>query len=167
MSETLTSSIKVALSAVLVGDADIGNRSANIPFSESHAFTHGTGANQANQIFADTRQIAASTTEDLDLYGGFTSPLGTTLNFAKIKAIVIYAHTTNTNNVLVGGDAASVPIFGNVNDLISIRPGGLFVITAPDSAGIAVTQTTGDILQIANSSSGSVVDYDIVVIGVV
>lgn len=168
MSETLTANVKVAVNATLTGDSDLGGRDYVLTYSKTLSFAHGTGADQANQIWTDTRQIAASTTEDLDLSGVLTSPLGTTLVFTKIKAIIIYAYSTNTNNVVVGGDANGlVNWVGNANDVINLRPGGFICLTAPDATAYAVTAATGDILQIANSSSGSVVDYDIIVIGVV
>ncbi len=168
MAESLAASIKLAVNATLTGDNDLGNRDYNLSYSKTIQFSNGTGANQANQIWTDTRQIAASTTEDLDLAGVLVSPLGTTLTFTKVKAIIVYAHSTNTNNIVIGGDANGlVNWVGNANDVVNIRPGGFICLTAPDSTAYAVTAATGDILQIANSSSGSVVDYDIIVIGVV
>ncbi len=168
MSETLTASVKVAVNATLVGDNDLGSRDYTLSYNKTLSFAHGTGTNQANQIWTDTRQIAASTTEDLDLAGVLVSPLGTTLTFTKIKAIVIYAYSTNTNNVVIGGDTnALINWVGNANDVINLRPGGFICLTAPDATAYGVTASTGDILQIANSSSGSIVDYDIIVIGVV
>jgi len=168
MSETLAATVKLTVNATLTGDADLGNRVYNLPFSKTHSLTHGAGLNQANTVWSDTREIAASTTEDLDLYGGLTSALGTTLNFTRIKFIMISAATTNVNNVLIGGDAAGLAGWtGALNDLLVLRPGGMFALSAPDATAYAVTQTTGDILQIANSSSGSSVFYDIIIIGTI
>ncbi len=168
MSETLSATIKLAVNATLVGDNDLGSRDYVLSYAKTIQFAHGTGANQANQIWTDTRQLAASTAEDLDLYGVLVSALGTTLNFTTIKAIIVYAHTTNTNNVVLGGDANGlINWVGNANDVVNIRPGGFICLIAPDATAYAVTDVTGQNLQVANSSSGSVVDYDIIVIGVV
>jgi hypothetical protein len=41
----------------------------------------------------------------------------------------------------------------------------MFCIYDPSAGGYGVTNTTADVLQIANSSSGTGVDYDIIVIG--
>jgi len=41
----------------------------------------------------------------------------------------------------------------------------MFAVYDPSAGGYAVTNSTGDILQIANSSSGTSVTYDIIVIG--
>lgn len=168
MAETLTASVKLSVTAALVGTSDLGNRTYNLDYVKNIAFANGTGANQANQIWTDSRQLAASATEDLDLAGVLTSPLGTTLTFTKVKAVIVYAYTTNTNNVVVGGDAnALVNWVGATNDLINIRPGGFVCLMAPDVTAYAVTAATGDILQIANSGAGTVVDYDIIILGVV
>ena len=48
---------------------------------------------------------------------------------------------------------------------MTVKPGGWLASYDPSATGYAVTNTTADILQIANSSSGSSVDYDIIVIG--
>lgn len=168
MTETLSASIKLSVSATLTGTSDLGSRKYDLPFTKTVSFTHGTGANQANQIWTDTRTISASSSEDLDLAGVLTSPLGTTLTFTKIKAIIIAASANNTNNVVVGGDTnALINWVGNANDVVNIRPGGFICLTAPDSTAYGVTASTGDILQITNSDGTSSVTYDIIIIGVV
>lgn len=168
MAETFTGTIKVATNGTLVNSADIGSSTYSVNYNKSYALTNGTGADQANMIWTDTRTLAASTTEDLDLYGSLVSTFNTTLNFTRIKGIIISAAAGNTNNVLVGGDSAGLAGWvGNVNDLIVVRPGGTFCLIATDATSYAVTNTTADILQIANSSSGSSVTYDIILIGCV
>jgi len=168
VTETLSASIKLSVSATLTGTSDLGSRKYDLPFTKTVSFTHGTGANQANQIWTDTRTISASSSEDLDLAGVLTSPLGTTLTFTKIKAIIIAASANNTNNVVVGGDTnALINWVGNANDVVNIRPGGFICLTAPDSTAYGVTASTGDILQITNSDGTSSVTYDIIIIGVV
>jgi hypothetical protein len=128
-------------------------------------FTDGTGANKAKNHWHDQRQIAASGTDSLDLAGVLTNALGDVLTFTKIKAILIYALSTNTNNVEVGGGATVFPLFKDASDILPIHPGGLFVITAPDANGIAVGVGATDLLQIKNSAGGSVVDYIIAILG--
>ena len=165
MAQTFNGTISLGLALRLNGGVDIGSAYQSVDSTYQNIFTNGTGANQVNQMWTDTRTIAASTTEDLDLYGSLTNTFGTTLNFTSSKAIIIAALAANTNDLLVGGDAASVPIFGAVGDYIIVKPGGLFMITNPGATGFVVTDTTGDILQIANSSSGTSVTYDIIILG--
>lgn len=165
---SFSGSIKLSVSGTYTGSVDIGSVAQNIGYASTISLTNGTGADQANMIFTDTRTLAASTTEDLDLAGGLTDVFGTTITFTKIKGIIIKASSSNTNNVVVGGDANGlVNWVGAANDIINVRPGGMFCIMAPDATAYAVTGSTGDILQVANSSSGSSVTYDIILIGIV
>lgn len=165
---TFTGNAKVVINGDFTSAIDIGTLSHAVRYTQSDAITSGTGADQANMIFVDTRTIAASTTEDLDLAGGLTDAFGAAITFTKIKAIMIKAAAANTNNVHVGGDANGLAgLFGDLSDLIVVRPGGTFYISAPDATAYAVTGGTGDILQVANSSSGTGVDYDIIIIGTV
>jgi hypothetical protein len=127
----------------------------------------GTGANQADRLFHDQRTLAASANEDLDLAGSLLDAFGDTLTFARIKGIVVRAADGNTNNVVVGAAASNqfVGPFGAGTHTVAVRPGGVFAIYAPDATGYAVTAGTGDLLRIANSSSGTPVTYDIILIG--
>lgn len=128
----------------------------------------GTGANQADLIFTDQRTIAASGTDDLDVAGGVTNQLtGATFSFVRIKGIIVYAATANTNNVIVGGAAANALInwSGGQTHQVNVRPGGLFVLLAMDATAYAVTAATADILRFTNSGAGTGVTYDVILIG--
>jgi hypothetical protein len=127
---------------------------------------NGTGANQASQMFHDQRTLTASSTENIDIQAGtFTNAFGVALAFTKLKALLIFAAVANVNDVLVGGQGANswVGGFNTTTSVLKVKPGGLFLWTAPQAAGGAVA--AGDLLKIANSSSGSSVIYDIVIIG--
>lgn len=165
----LTSVLNLSLVSTLTNPLDLGTPASLLSYSKSLSLASGTGANQANQIFHDQRTLDASASEDLDLSGSLTNAFGASVVFTKLKAIIIFAAAANTNNVLVGGASATqvASIFSAVNDVLVIRPGGLFVLTAPDLTGMAVAGGTADLLKIANSSSGTAVTYDIVLIGVV
>lgn len=166
---TFSGTLKVLVDALLEETVDIGTVKHSITFGPQNTLTDGTGADQAKQIFTDQRTLAASASENLDMAGVLANAFGTTLTFTKIRAIIIRAASTNTNNVLVGGHATAALVgwVSDATDVVVVRPGGIFVITAPDATGIAVTATTADMLKIANSSSGSSVVYDIVIIGTV
>ncbi len=163
----LTSKISVGIVGTLTSALDLVTSSAPLSFSKTHDLANGTGANQADKIFSDTRQLAASATENLDLAGVLTDAFGATLTFTKIKALMVAAKSTNTNDVLVGGAASNqfLSWVGDASDVVKVKPGGMFLITAPDANGLAVTATSGDLLKIANSAGSTVVDYDIIVIG--
>lgn len=164
----LTTSILLRTISNLTGSGDLATPSVPLSKSYSHSLASGTGANQANQIFSDQRTLSASATEDLDLAGSLTNLLGATITFSKVKAIIISAASGNTNDVVVGGAASNdfSPMFADSTDQIVVKPGGMFAIVAPDATGYAVTAGTADILKVANSSSGTSVTYDIIIIGV-
>lgn len=155
----------VLSSALDTGTAEFHHRASLNPVNE---FTNGTGANQISKVFTDTRTLGSSATENLDLAGGLTDALGTTITFTGIKAILITAASGNTNDVVVGGAGSNtfLGVFADASDKINVKPGGAFLWTNPSAAGAAVTASTGDILLVANSSSGSSVTYTIVILGI-
>lgn len=144
---------------------DLQAPSAPLTYSQRVRLATGTSPSQADLIWTDTRTLAASGTEDLDLKGSLLTPLGQAFTPAKLKAVIITAAAGNTNDVNVSRSASNgVPLFAAAGDLIPVKPGGLFVWCAPGT-GVTVTAGTGDLITIANSSSGTGVTYDVVLIG--
>ncbi|MFG1873392.1 hypothetical protein ACGFIV_00965 [Sphaerisporangium sp. NPDC049003] len=166
---TLTSKLVVSLDSTLTSALDLAQGSVPLRLREVLALADGTGAGRADKIFSDRRTLAASGTESLDLAGGLTDAFGNVITFARIKALLIVAATGNTNNVVVGGAASNgfATPFGDATDKLVLRPGGLCLLTTgpADATAYAVTAATGDLLQVANSGSGTGVTYDIVLIG--
>lgn len=164
----LTSSVRLAVAASLRSALDLGTAVAPTSLNMSVNFADGVAAGQANRIFADTRTLAASATEDLDLAGALADGLGGVAAFARVKALVVHADEDNTNNVLVGRATSNglSTLFGAAGAAI-LRPGAFLAVAVgdEDAIGYAVTAGTGDLLTIANSGAGSSVSYDIVVIG--
>lgn len=163
----LRSHLSLQLEAQLTGTHDFSPPSAQLNKPRTFRWSDGTGAGQANRVFADRRQLAASANESLDLAGGLTDALGATITLAKVRALLIEADAGNTNTLVVGGAAANAfaSLFGDATDKIVVRPGGLVLIVAPDATGYAVTAGTGDLLQVANGGAGTPVTFDITVIG--
>lgn len=164
----LVTSIKLAVLANLSAALDLASRKSDVNFNKSFAFADGVGADQANQIFSDTRTLAASANEEIDFGAVLTDALGASVVFTKVKALIVAAAAGNTNDVLVGGAAANgfITPFGDPTDVIKVKPGGAFALVAPNLAGYAVTSGTGDLLKIANSGGTTGVTYDIIVVGV-
>jgi hypothetical protein len=166
---TLISKASLSISANLTSALDLVTASAPLLKTYETALQSGTGAGQADRVFSDTRTLAASASEDLDLAGVLTDAFGAAITFVKIKALIVSAAAANTNNVLVGGVSAglSTIITPAATGIVVVRPGATFAVFAgaADSTGYAVTATTADLLHIANSTSGSSVTYDIVIIG--
>lgn len=156
-----------SIAGVLSGTVDIGEVEHSLSFGPTLSFSDGSGANQITRIFADTRTLAASANEDLDLAGGLTDAIGQTITLARVRAILIRAAAGNTNNVIVGGASSNgfITWVGGATHTVTLRPGGVMLLAAPDATAYAVTASTGDLLRIANSSSGTSVTYDIVILG--
>lgn len=162
----VTADLAVRIDGAYVRAGDLGQPVTPLAERALVRLTPGTAAGQADLVFADTRSISASASEDLDLAGGLTDPFGVTLTFAKVKAIYIQAKATNTNDVVVGGAASNgfAGPFGGTTPTVSVKPGGVLLIAHP-GAGWTVTASTSDLLKVANSSSGSAVAYDVIVVG--
>ncbi len=126
----------------------------------------GVGASQADMIYSDSRTLSASSAEDLDLAGGgLLDPLGGAFEPAKIRVLMVTASASNTNDVVVGNKAAQILYLDSVTSEVVVQPGGVFVLTAPATAGITVTATTADLITVTNSAGGTSVDYEIVILG--
>jgi hypothetical protein len=160
-------SIRLAVDGTVSAAIDIGTVAHEFAFGPNWQLADGTGANAITRAFTDTRTLAASATEDIDLAGGLTDALGQVLTFTKLRAIVVRAASTNTNNVVLGGASSNAlaTVFGATTHTLTIRPGGAVALIAPDATGYAVTATTADLLRVANSAGGSAVSYDIVLLG--
>ena len=129
--------------------------------------------NTATPFGSSTRRtslstLSASATENLDLAGSLTGALGTTLTFARIKAVFISAAAANTNDVQVTRPASNgTAIFMAAGDGIALRPGAAFawVSGSADATGVAVTAGTGDLITVTNSAGTTSVTYTVVVLG--
>jgi hypothetical protein len=164
---TLQSKLTIAAAAALTASLDLGVARAPLDFKHVLDLADGTGAAQADLLWHDQRTLAASGSESLDLAGGsLTDALGTALTFARVKGLIVAAAAGNTTEVLVGGAATNAwaSWVDAADNEVVVRPGGVVALLAPGT-GYAVTADTGDLLQIANSSSGTSVTYDIVIIG--
>jgi hypothetical protein len=165
---TLSVSLSLGIRTSQQNAIDAGSASARRAVELALALTDGTGAGQADRVFVDTRTLAASGTEDLDLAGALADAFGVAQVFARIKALLVTADVGNTNNVVVSRPASNgLTIFSAAGDAVPIRPGGAFALAAgvTDAVGYAVTAGTGDLLTITNSAGGSAVTYSIAIIG--
>jgi len=160
--------LSVAAAGTLTAALDLGTGSAPQNLARSMTLGNGTGAGNADRLFADRRTLAASATEDLDLAGVLLDAFGAAVTFARIKGLIIAAAVGNTNNVVVGA-AASNPwaTLLSATGTVTLRPGAFIAVgtAATDATGYAVTAATADLLKIANSGAGTSVTYDIHIIG--
>ncbi len=163
----LSANINLTVNGILTSSLDLEAVQSSLSRKMLLALTDGTGANQVNNVFSDTRSLAASGTEALDLAGTLTNAFGAVVTFTRVKALLVFAAATNMNDVIVGGAGANgfATPFGAAAHTVRVKPGGCFMLTAPDVNGYAVTAGTGDLLQVTNGAAGSGVTYDVIVIG--
>ena len=167
MATSLKTVINFMLQGQLSQPLDLVTGIAPLEATYKQTWANGTTAGVADRIFSDTRTVAASSTDALDLAGVLTDIYGQTLTFVEIRAVLIKAATTNVNNVRVNRPASNgVPLFLAASDGIDVPPGGCFFWACPADGKVTVTAGTGDILNCDNSSSGTSVSYDVVIIGV-
>lgn len=126
--------------------------------------TDGTTSDKADRVFADTRTLAASGTEALDLIGALTNQYGT-VTFTKIKCVLVMADRANTNEVQVTRTTTTGVLFFMADgDGVALKPGGMFMVASPIT-GYTNTDTTDDTITITNSAAGTSVTYTIVIVG--
>lgn len=109
-------------------------------------------------MVVDTRTLAASTGEDLDISGAFAT-------MTKVHAIIVRAAASNTNDVVVGNAASNgfIGPFGGATHTVKVTPGETAVLSS--RTGWTVTAATADLVHVLNGGSGTPVTYDIVVMG--
>lgn len=145
------------------------NLSGPVNLPRTLVLKQGTGAGQADRLFVKTATLAASTTADLDLAGGITDMYGATITFAKVGLLYLEAAPGNTNNVVLGGAAATqwASWLGDVSDKVVVRPGGIILLGCgkADTTRYAVGAGASDLLRVGNSGAGSTVTYTLVIAG--
>ncbi len=164
----LKSALAISASANLSGTTDLAPVSSTLSFNRAVQLVTGTGAGKADRLFADTRTLAASATEDLDLSGALLDALGGPAAFARVKGLIVSASKDNTNNVVFGAASSNAwATLLNSTGTVTLRPGAsaAFIAGVADATGWGVTAGTGDLLKVANSAGSTSVTYDIVVIG--
>lgn len=159
--------VGLSVAATLNNALDLQTATSALAYAKSLGLSTGVGASQADKIFTDTRTIAASGTDDLDLSGSLIDPLGAVINMARVKGLIVYAAPGNTNNVVIGAAAATQwqGPFGAVTHTIHVRPGGLFMDFATDAVAWPVVGGASDLLRFTNSGAGTGVTYDVIIIG--
>ena len=156
--------VSAGLTGQYIGSTALGTATALFNINQVVAFSEGSAANQAQYLYTAQPTIAASGSSNIDLAGATTDALGATLTCTTVKFIYVKAAAANTNNVLVGGAGSNTFInwVGDATDIVVVKPGGFLLLVAPGT-GYAVTAATGDLLKLANSSSGTGVTADVAI----
>lgn len=168
---TLAATITGSLAGTFSKPNDFNDKPVEhkIPLTISTAFTDGTGAGEANQIWADERSLSDAGTENIDLAGTLIDDFGDTVTFTGIKAIVVQNQSADAG--LEIGPASSngfLGPWGDASDVTTIPAGSFFIITNPSAAGWAVTASTGDLITLTHDGTGDDdLSYKIAIIGIV
>ncbi len=166
MATSLKTVVTARIDATYQNIIDLVTADAPLQTQKKITMTNGTGASTADLVFSDTRTLSASASENLDLAGSLADVFGSTLTFVELRAVMVIAAAGNTNNVRVTRPASNgVPLFLAASDGIDVPPGGVFLWACPADGKVTVTASTGDLLTVANSSSGTSVTYDVVIVG--
>lgn len=151
-----TGKITVSVAASLVPAPDVGTVEAKIAEVFGNAFTDGTGANQAKQIFADKFTITGAGTQTYDLAGSLENAIGEAVVFTAIKAVIL-RNTGSAALTYGGGSNPFLGWLGDASDAIVIPAGGMVVLTDPTAGGQAVTAGTGDIVTIGGTDAAGTI----------
>lgn len=166
MATTLRTVVTAMIEATYKNPLDLTTTLDSLLKKTRIELSNGTSTSAADRLFHDQRTLTASGTEDLDLAGSLSNAFGSTLTLVELRAVLITASSANTNNVVLSRPASNgVPLFSAAGDAIAIPPGGVFLWACGADGKVTVTAGTGDLLTVTNSSSGTSVTYDVVIVG--
>ena len=163
---TLSAQIAIKFNLSNQKALDLNTAKDIVSMSRGINFQNGTGANQANKLFHDTRPLGDAANETIDLHDGtLKDAFGDPLEIDKLKVLYIKNNSKDAN-LLVGGAAATqIGLFADVTDILKLPPEGDFFFSAPGDAGVDVT--TNSDLKLEHDGTGSNgLTYDIVAVGV-
>ncbi|MDA7977505.1 MAG: hypothetical protein MPJ50_01890 [Pirellulales bacterium] len=170
MADTLAVDLKTSLTWLFTETGDLTAVHDNSALEYSASFADGTAANQADQLWYDKREVAASFHDDLDLTTLPRNLFGNalTIGFVQVKAILLVNLSTTSGEVLrVGGagagNAFATPFAGDVEAQVEAPPDSPLLLVNR-GIGWTVTAGTGDILRVENTVANPV-SYHITIIG--
>jgi hypothetical protein len=167
----MSNGLQVTLSASVKGNYTGGNAlvnavAAGLNLSRVETYVTGSGVDGADTLYTQEINIAASSSETLDL-ATLTDPIGDSIDFARIKAIIILADVANTNDIVLGGGASNPFLgpLGGTTPTIATEPGGLTLLMNRTATAWAVNGSTAHTIKLTNSSSGTGVTGQLIIIG--
>ena len=176
MAQTAKATIKVDIGGLRSSALDIGANNETIGALVSLAWPNGTATSQVNEIWSEgSRSLAASANDafdltsltQLDAAGATVRPA---VAFSVVKLVYI-RNTSATGSLIVGGGTGA----GGASDAWALATGLLSADAATtnvsaggfllwtDPAGVAVTNTSADVLNL--QGVGATQTYDIIIMG--
>lgn len=167
MSYNITGKLRIFLNLLFEKVLDLSVAEDNLTLSAQLVFTYGTGANQINKIYHETRVLADGANATLNLYdsGTLKDSFGNDLAISALKLLYIKNNSADATLLLFGGNSADIPICSNANDQIKIKPGGIFPWIDLSAAGTVIS--TNKNLRIEHDGTGTeTMAVDIIVGGI-
>lgn len=158
----LDAQILLSIVAHETSSGDISRTLRATPASYSLILSNGTGANQAQVVWSDSRTIEAAG-EDTPNVAGLADDRGT-VAFTAVKLIYIRNSGTVPMNLIGNGDWATGPQKLPNTSNYEIPAGGCWLATNPTAAGWSVGASP-KYITIQNQSESTAATYEIVLIG--
>lgn len=163
MTAILNVTMRASIKCDARADTETGEPHTRLTNEYDERLTYGTGANQANTFWEDTRTVSAAANDDIDLTAiSMTAPIGTaTVAFTCIKSVQIEVLTTTSGYYLLVGKVSSVtngwegPFHTVAGCVQRIEAEGVYANHQKSAAGWTV-DSTHKVLRINNPSAGSV-----------
>lgn len=165
MPDGVNTNLSFRLTATDTKTPPVGGASQQVNEAFALALAAGIGIGKSDILFTKAINIAASGSATIDLVGSLTDVFGATVNLADIQVLYLEADATNVNDIVMGNGATNpwVGPFDAGTDTVGVHPGGMLLFADPK--GWPVVPTTGDLLKLANSGSGTAVTGKLVLIG--
>lgn len=153
----VTGSVSVNFDFKNIGSSDDEQSTIAILKAIGSTFSDGTGALQLNKIWQDTLPLTDGQTITVDFSPTAASGASGAVTFAALKALVVYAPTTNTTNLTLSRAATTgISLFAADGDALApLKPGGMLVFTDPSAAGMTMAAGDTDVLTIVNSAGAA------------
>jgi hypothetical protein len=167
MSESLSVEIKASLAWLWEEALELSTLVDSSKLEVQAALSAGDGPGEADQIWHDTRTLAATSNDDLDLTALVQTIHGqsVSLGFAALKAILIH-NTSDTDALVIDSSVSNgltAPFAASATSKLEI-PASSPLLLVNKLAGWTVTAGTGDVLRIGNAGSTEI-QYKIVIVG--
>lgn len=155
----LTAQIALSILAHETSSGDLSRTLRATPANYALTLTDGTGANQAQVVWSDSR-TATTSNDDINLTSLADTRDGAAVAVAFTQVKLVYVRNTHaTANLRIGG-VAGLGVFAGlpVTVALTLPPGGGYLFTAPTAAGVVA----GTARFAAETGSCT---YDVVLIG--
>ena len=161
---SLSTRLTVTVAPTLTSTVGLAETSATAKALVDFTLSAGTGANQADSVYTASSTITTGATLSLDLKGSMVDAFGAAFTPSKLRLVYISSRSANSTNLTLFGNAASPLILNTAATTTTLTPGDCFLTTRRATAGITVTASTADIVDITNAAGASAI-VDIVLVG--